>query len=108
MGQIVTFAYQIKTPADSLGIAYTQFRIRYFQLASPEILAFDRSTAVIAEPLRSADKTALITGAFKSTVEAVDNKVLYLKRISMGNMTLPKDLEKGAFVEVEKSFVQNA
>ena len=33
----------------------------------------------------------------KRMMEAVGKKVVYLKRLSMGSLTLPKDLEKGAF-----------
>ncbi len=44
----------------------------------------------------------------KRMLEAVDNKVTYLKRLSMGNMVLPKDLKTGEYIEVDLSFVQNA
>lgn len=44
----------------------------------------------------------------KRMMEAVGNKVTYLKRISMGNMKLPDDLEIGDFTEVTAEFVQNA
>lgn len=60
------------------------------------------------------DKGILLTiyeGKFhqvKRMLEAVGNKVLYLKRLSMGNMTLPDGLEKGEYMEVDFSFVQNA
>lgn len=44
----------------------------------------------------------------KRMLEAVDNKVTYLKRISMGNMKLPDNLKTGEFTEVSQDFVQNA
>ena len=39
---------------------------------------------------------------------AVGKKVVFLKRICMGEMTLPDDLKPGEFREVEKEFVQSA
>lgn len=44
----------------------------------------------------------------KRMFEAVDKKVLFLKRISMGDMKLPEDLKPGEYCEVDKAFVQNA
>ena len=36
----------------------------------------------------------------KKMLEAISNKVIYLKRISIGNLTLPNDLELGAIKEI--------
>lgn len=36
----------------------------------------------------------------KRMMEAVGKKVLYLKRLSMGNLTLPKNLEKGQYIRL--------
>ena len=44
----------------------------------------------------------------KRMFEAVDKKVLFLKRISMGDMKLPEDLKPGEYREVDKEFVQSA
>ncbi|MBR3942858.1 MAG: rRNA pseudouridine synthase [Clostridia bacterium] len=44
----------------------------------------------------------------KRMFEAVGKKVVFLKRVSMGEMTLPEDLMPGEFREVEKEFVQSA
>ena len=33
-------------------------------------------------------------------LEYIDNKVTYLKRIEIGNLKLPQDLELGKFVEI--------
>ncbi len=44
----------------------------------------------------------------KRMFEAVGKKVVFLKRISMGEMILPADLNPGEFREVEKEFVQSA
>lgn len=44
----------------------------------------------------------------KRMFEAVDKKVLFLKRVSMGNMKLPEDLNPGEYREVNKAFVQSA
>jgi len=44
----------------------------------------------------------------KRMLEAVDNKVTYLKRVAMGNMKLPENLSTGEFIEVDLLFVQNA
>jgi 16S rRNA pseudouridine516 synthase len=33
-------------------------------------------------------------------LEAISNKVIYLKRISIGKLTLPNDLELGAIKEI--------
>ena len=33
-------------------------------------------------------------------IEAISNKVIYLKRISIGNLSLPNDLEMGAIKEI--------
>ena len=44
----------------------------------------------------------------KRMLEAVENKVVYLKRLSMGNMTLPEGLKTGEYTEVDIHFVQNA
>ena len=52
---------------------------------------------------RVAEKDILLTireGRFhqvKRMLQAVGNEVLYLKRLSMGSLRLPKDLEKGAY-----------
>ena len=39
----------------------------------------------------------------KKMLESVDNKVTYLKRISMGNLKLPENLEEGSYIEIQKS-----
>ena len=39
---------------------------------------------------------------------AVGKEVTYLKRLSMGSMTLPEDLKCGEFIKVDASYVQNA
>lgn len=39
----------------------------------------------------------------KKMLESVDNKVTYLKRISMGNLKLPPNLEEGSYIEIQKS-----
>lgn len=44
----------------------------------------------------------------KRMFRAVGKEVTYLKRISMGNMSLPKNLETGGFIKVDASYVQNA
>ena len=44
----------------------------------------------------------------KRMFEAVGKKVVFLKRVRMGEMELPQDLETGEFREVEKEFVQSA
>jgi len=36
----------------------------------------------------------------KKMIEAISNKVIYLKRISIGNLSLPNDLEMGAIKEI--------
>ena len=43
----------------------------------------------------------------KKMLEAVDNKVTYLKRVSMGNLKLPDSLEEGKYIEIEKSEILN-
>ena len=37
----------------------------------------------------------------KRMLEYIDNKVIYLKRIQIGNLSLPDDLELGKFIEIE-------
>lgn len=44
----------------------------------------------------------------KRMFEAVGKKVVFLKRIRMGDMELPMDLEAGQYREVDRDFVQNA
>lgn len=44
----------------------------------------------------------------KRMFEAVGKKVTFLKRIRMGKMMLPPDLEPGEYREVDADFVQNA
>jgi len=44
----------------------------------------------------------------KRMFHAVGKEVTFLKRISMGSMTLPKDLETGDFIRVDAAYVQNA
>lgn len=44
----------------------------------------------------------------KRMFEAVGKKVLFLKRISMGNLILPPDLPSGHYLEISRPFVQNA
>lgn len=44
----------------------------------------------------------------KRMFHAVGKEVTFLKRISMGNMKLPKDLETGDFIRVDATYVQNA
>ena len=38
----------------------------------------------------------------KKMFEAVENKVVYLKRITFGPLTLPDDLPIGEYIEIEK------
>ena len=44
----------------------------------------------------------------KRMFNAVGKNVLFLKRLSMGNMTLPETLKTGEFIEVSFDYVQNA
>ena len=37
----------------------------------------------------------------KRMLEYIDNKVIYLKRIQIGNLSLPDDLELGKFIEID-------
>ena len=37
----------------------------------------------------------------KRMLEHIDNKVIYLKRIQIGNLSLPDDLELGKFIEID-------
>ena len=63
----------------------------------------DEKPTAPAKVERVAEKEILLTireGRFhqvKRMLQAVDNEVLYLKRLSMGSLRLPKDLEKGAY-----------
>lgn len=63
----------------------------------------DEKPTVPAKVERVAEKEILLTireGRFhqvKRMLQAVGNEVLYLKRLSMGSLRLPKDLEKGAY-----------
>ncbi|MBO5454105.1 MAG: rRNA pseudouridine synthase [Clostridia bacterium] len=69
------------------------------------------TTPAEAEYFKNGILLTIYEGKFhqvKRMLEAVDNKVTYLKRLSMGNMKLPEGLETGEYVEVDLSFVQNA
>ncbi|MBR5517872.1 MAG: rRNA pseudouridine synthase [Clostridia bacterium] len=44
----------------------------------------------------------------KRMFQAVGKEVVFLKRISMGNMHLPENLEPGEFIKVDLDYVQNA
>lgn len=63
----------------------------------------DEKPTAPAKVERVAEKKILLTireGRFhqvKRMLQAVGNEVLYLKRLSMGSLRLPKDLEKGAY-----------
>lgn len=63
----------------------------------------DEKPTAPAKVERVAEKEILLTireGRFhqvKRMLQAVDNEVLYLKRLSMGSLRLPEDLEKGAY-----------
>ena len=63
----------------------------------------DEKTTAPAKVERVAEKEILLTireGRFhqvKRMLQAVGNEVLYLKRLSMGSLRLPEDLEKGAY-----------
>lgn len=63
----------------------------------------DEKPTAPAKVERVAEKEILLTireGRFhqvKRMLQAVDNEVLYLKRLSIGSLRLPKDLEKGAY-----------
>lgn len=63
----------------------------------------DKKPTAPAKVERVAEKEILLTireGRFhqvKRMLQAVGNEVLYLKRLSMGSLRLPKDLEKGAY-----------
>ena len=63
----------------------------------------DEKPTAPAKVDRVAEKEILLTireGRFhqvKRMLQAVGNEVLYLKRLSMGSLRLPKDLEKGAY-----------
>lgn len=63
----------------------------------------DEKPTAPAKVERVAEKEILLTireGRFhqvKRMLQAVGNEVLYLKRLSMGSLRLPKDLEKGAY-----------
>ena len=63
----------------------------------------DEKPTAPAKVERVAEKEILLTireGRFhqvKRMLQAVDNEVLFLKRLSMGSLRLPKDLEKGAY-----------
>ena len=41
----------------------------------------------------------------KRMLEYIDNKVIYLKRIQIGNLSLPDDLELGKFVEIDPNAI---
>lgn len=63
----------------------------------------DEKPTAPAKVERMAEKEILLTireGRFhqvKRMLQAVGNEVLYLKRLSMGSLRLPEDLEKGAY-----------
>ena len=38
----------------------------------------------------------------KRMFEAVGCKVVYLKRVSMGNLSLPEDMKVGEYIKIEK------
>lgn len=63
----------------------------------------DEKPTARAKVERVAEKEILLTireGRFhqvKRMLQAVGNEVLYLKRLSMGSLRLPEDLEKGAY-----------
>lgn len=63
----------------------------------------DENPTAPAKVERVAEKEILLTireGRFhqvKRMLQAVGNEVLYLKRLSMGSLRLPEDLEKGAY-----------
>lgn len=63
----------------------------------------DEKPTAPAKVERVAEKEIFLTireGRFhqvKRMLQAVGNEVLYLKRLSMGSLRLPKDLEKGAY-----------
>lgn len=63
----------------------------------------DEKPTALAKVERVAEKEILLTireGRFhqvKRMLQAVGNEVLYLKRLSMGRLRLPEDLEKGAY-----------
>lgn len=63
----------------------------------------DEKPTAPAKVERVAEKEILLTireGRFhqvKRMLQAVGNEVLYLKRLSMGSLRLPKDLEKGTY-----------
>ncbi len=63
----------------------------------------DEKPTAPAKVERVAEKEILLTireGRFhqvKRMLQAVGNEVLYLKRLSMGSLRLPEDLEKGAY-----------
>ena len=63
----------------------------------------DEKPTATAKVERVAEKEILLTireGRFhqvKRMLQAVGNEVLYLKRLSMGRLRLPEDLEKGAY-----------
>lgn len=63
----------------------------------------DEKPTTPAKVERVAEKEILLTireGRFhqvKRMLQAVGNEVLYLKRLSMGSLRLPEDLEKGAY-----------
>ena len=41
----------------------------------------------------------------KRMVEYIDNKVVYLKRIKIGNLELPYDLETGKYIEIDPNVI---
>ena len=41
----------------------------------------------------------------KRMLEYIDNEVIYLKRIKVGNLLLPEDLELGKYVEIDSSII---
>lgn len=41
----------------------------------------------------------------KRMLEAIDNKVIYLKRVKIGNLELPNDLESGKCQEIDPSII---
>lgn len=68
----------------------------------------DEKPTAPAKVERVAEKEILLTireGRFhqvKRMLQAVGNEVLYLKRLSMGSLRLPEDLEKGAYRQLSE------
>jgi 16S rRNA pseudouridine516 synthase len=50
----------------------------------------------------------IVEGKFhqvKRMLEYIDNKVVYLKRIKIGNLELPNDLETGKYIEIDPNVI---